>query len=94
MTERNTDSPALYAETVEMMACYAWGNPLAPGGSDTCESVTTCASLGLQPLPELGTKEIGVDVLLPVGSECGMKSVVTGRVAGVGRVIQTGMEGH
>ena len=70
LTGKDANSPTLYAEKMEITAYDAWGNPLSPGGVNTCTGATTCASIGLQPLPH-GTKEIGVDITLPAGSAGG-----------------------
>ena len=67
LTGKYANGPLLYAEKTTMTAYDAWGNPSSPDGVNTCTGATTCASIGLQPLP-YGAKEVGVDILLPAGS--------------------------
>ena len=68
LTGADANSPALYAERMEITAYDAFGIPTGgDAGKNVCTGATTCASIGLQPLPQ-GTKEVGVDITLPVGS--------------------------
>lgn len=68
LTGADKDSPALYAQRMEITAYDAMGVPVGGDkGTNACAGATTCASIGLQPLPH-GTKEVGIDITLPAGS--------------------------
>ena len=68
LTATDGNSPILYAERMEIQAYDAFGVPTGgTAGVNTCTGVTTCASIGLQPLPH-GTTEVGIDITLPDGS--------------------------